>query len=110
MQSNSRTSSHHRYHHSFIILTTNSNYTSSLRPIPGTTGVASLPKYLFNTHRTLNWGTGFGQVAECLPRPVPIKPLPSNPYPPPVRVDVTCDEAQVGRLEGFPALAVSGVI
>ena len=78
MQSNSRTSSHHRYHHSFIILTTNSNYTSSLSPILGTAGVAGLPQYPFNTRRTLDWGTGFGRVAECLPGPVPVKPLPAT--------------------------------
>ena len=103
MYCTSRGTIQEHYSRTLLILTTNSNHTSSLSPIPGTAG---LPQYC----GTLDWGMGFGQVAECLPRPVPIKPLPSNPYPPPVRVDVTCDEAQVGRLEGFPALAVSGVI
>ena len=86
------------YSRTLLILTTNSNHTSSLSPIPGTAG---LPQYC----GTLDWGTGFGQVAECLPGPYP-----SNPYPPPVQVDATRDEAQVGRLEGFPTLAVSGVV
>ena len=78
MRSDSRILSHHQYHHSFIILTTNSNYTSSLSPILGTAGMARLPQYPFNTRRTLDWGMGFGQVAECLSGPVPVKPLPAT--------------------------------